>query len=142
MKKITLSIFMLLAVLFTTALSSQAQTKKTITKDVVAKVVEASRGANPNIKTEAPTTDNPVEKSRGSVCTLTFDNYTGYVIKVYVDGNYKGTVSEYGKGTVTVGAGYTTMYCITAGGTREWSDYGDCSASYVYKLKESNATLR
>ncbi|WP_148661277.1 hypothetical protein [Flavisolibacter tropicus] len=138
MKKVTLSVFMLLAVLFT-ALSSQAQSKGVKKIDVIGKKVEASRGANPNIKSDVPTTDNPVEKSRGASCSVTFDNYTGLYVKVYVDGTYRGTVDAYGKGTVTVGSGYTTIYCVSTGGTTEWSASGDCRSSYIFNLKYSTA---
>jgi hypothetical protein len=94
-----------------------------------------SRGANPKIKGDAPTTDVAVAKSRGAACVVKFDNYTGLYVKVYVDGYYKGTVSPWSDGTVSVGDGYTTIYCVSAGGTREWNASGDCRTSYVYTLK-------
>lgn len=95
-----------------------------------------TRGANPKIKMDAPTSDaKPVVKSRGAACSVKFDNYTGLYIKVYVDGYYKGTLDAWGAGTVTVGNGYTTIYCVSAGGTREWNASGDCSTSYTYTLR-------
>lgn len=113
--------------------------KKQVIKEVTAVKVEKSRGANPNIKTDAPTTDVPVAKQRGN-CSIYFDNFTPYIVKVYVDGNYKGTVDAWGGGWVTVGNGYTTVYCVTAGGTYEWTAKGECSDDTIrYKLKPENA---
>ena len=113
--------------------ATQAQDKPNKEKTVNSKEVSKTRGANPNIKSAKPTTDTPEadpSKSRGSgsgTCQVYFNNHTGYVVDVYVDGNFKGTLAAYGSGNVYVGSGYTTVYCISAGGTREWSDKGDCS---------------
>ena len=115
--------------------SANAQTKKKVSVDVKAKAATKSRGANPHIKSEAPTTDKAVAKSRGADCSVNFDNYTGLYVKVYVDGYYKGTVAPYSNGTVTVGEGYTTIYCVSTGGTQEWNASGNCEGSYTYKLR-------
>lgn len=136
MKKITSSLILLFAVLFTLSMSAQAQAKKkVVTVSVKGKAVEKSRGANSNIKMDMPTTDKPVAKSRGADCSVMFDNYTGLFIKIYVDGSYRGTLDAFGKGSVTVNSGYTTIYCISAGGTREWSADGNCDGTYSYKLQ-------
>jgi ABC-type phosphate/phosphonate transport system substrate-binding protein len=104
--------------------------------DVKSTVAVKTRGANPNIKMDAPTTDaKPVAKARGAACTVKFDNYTGLYIKVYVDGYYKGTLDAWGSGTVTVAGGYTKIYCVSAGGTREWNASGDCQGGYTYSLR-------
>ncbi|RZL35965.1 MAG: hypothetical protein EOO96_07955 [Pedobacter sp.] len=104
--------------------------------DVKSTAVAKSRGANPNIKVDAPTSDaKPVVKSRGTTCSVKFDNFTGLYIKVYVDGYYKGTLDAWGAGTVTVASGYTTIYAVSVGGTREWKASGECSTSYVYSLR-------
>ena len=113
--------------------SAQSKGKKTKVVTVHGKAAEASRGANP-IRTERPTTDEGREKSRGSACTVYFDNYTSLYIDVYMDGDYYGTVSPWGASTFSVGSGYTTIYCKSAGGTREWSAAGDCRETYRYKL--------
>ncbi len=131
MKKTLLSIFaagcMLLA--FSTGASAQKQIKVKLES----KAVAANRGTNPNIKSEAPTTDKKQSKPRG-VCSVYFDNYSGLYVKVYVDGYYQGTLSPYGAFTVNVGDGYTEIYCISTGGTRDWSASGDCRGRYTYSL--------
>ena len=114
------------------AFSTTASAQKKITVKLTSQQVEASRGSNPNIKTTAPTTDNPQSKSRGT-CYIDFTNYTGYYINVYVDGNYMLQLWPYGKGTVYGVDGYTTIYGISAGGTVEWpTKGGNCSGYYTY----------
>jgi uncharacterized protein (UPF0333 family) len=133
MKKLALSLLFAAGLLFAGTVDANAQAKKTVA--VAGKAVAKSRGANPNIKMDAPTVDKPVAKNRSATCAITFDNWTGLYIKIYVDGNYKGTVDAWGKGTVSVGDGYTTVYCVSVGGTREWTAAGDCREAYTYKLQ-------
>ena len=127
---------LLIAVIATAFIHGSAfsQTKKTINKTVTSKAYEATRGQDPNIKSDEPTEDKRETKSRGADdCTIYFDNYSGLYVKVYVDGDYMGTMSPYGSLTVYAG-GYTTIYCVSVGNTRYWSDSGDCSGYYHYKL--------
>ena len=133
MKKVLFSLLMAGGLLMATSMDSNAQTTRT----VQGKAVSKSRGANPNITKDMPTTDVMTKgtKSRGA-CSITFDNWTSLYVKIYVDGVYRGTLDAWGKGTVTVGDGYTTVYAVSVGGTREWSDSGSCTNSNVtYKLQ-------
>lgn len=132
MKKLILSTFAVAMFLTIFALSADVQAQERTPKSVKSKTVSKSRGANPNIKQDVPTTDKVVAKSRSASCVITLDNYTGYYIKVYVDGNYKGTLDAWGGGTVTVGNGFTTVYCVTVGGTKEWETDGNCQDSENY----------
>lgn len=114
------------------AFSNTTSAQKKVTVKVQSQKVEANRGSNPNVKSEAPTTDEPESKSRGT-CMIEFHNYTGYYINLYVDGYYKGQMSPYGKSIVSVGNGYTTIYGISAGGTVEWpAKGGNCNGYYTY----------
>ncbi len=116
--------------------SAFSQTKKKITKTVTSKPYEATRGQDPNIKSDAPTKDQEQTKTRGAyTCTIDFDNYTGYYVKIYVDGDYMGTVSPFGVLTVYA-TNYTTIYCVTIGGTKYWEDSGDCQGYYDFQLKD------
>lgn len=122
----------------TTFTTTQAQTKPRKDVTVEGKAVAKTRGSNPNIKTDEPTVDKPVPRpaaTRGALCKVHFDNYTGLYIKIYVDGNFKGTLAPWDDGWVTVGSGYTRIYCVSTGGTREWSASGDCREEYYYKLQ-------
>lgn len=117
------------------AFSSATYAQKKVSRTLKAATVDASRGANPNIKSDAPTTDAAVSQARGGAsCSIYFSNYTGYYVNIYVDGYYKGQLSPWGGGTVVVGDGYTSIYCITAGRTLEWSDAGNCYGSYTFRL--------
>ena len=129
MKKVFLTLFIAMFALTAT----YAQVRGV---DVAKKKVDATRGANPNIKSDVPSTDKEMakpSKTRGS-CTVAFTNNTGYYVKVYIDGTYKGTLAPYESGSVTVYSGYTTIYCITTGGTYDWSAAGNCEGTYTYKL--------
>ncbi len=130
MKKVLLTV--IIALFAVTATFAQA--KKSV--EVAKQKVEATRGTNANIKSDVPSTDVEApkpSKTRGS-CTVAFTNNTGYYVKVYIDGTYKGTLSPYESGSVTVYSGYTTIYCITTGGTYDWSAAGNCEGTYTYAL--------
>lgn len=132
MKKTIISSFVAVCVLL--AFSTNTYAQKKVTKEVTSTAVEKNRGSNPKIKGDVPTTDKATAKSRGT-CSIYFDSYSPLYIKVYVDGYYQGTVSPYGSMRVSPGNGYTTIYCISTGGTREWSADGDCRESYTYTLR-------
>ena len=134
MKKVFFGLFAVMFMLIASSTVSFVQTKKTV--KITQKKVDASRGANPNVKSEAPTTDKPEPKARGGgagTCKILFTNYTGYFINIYVDGYYKGQIAPYNSGTVYVGDGYTSIYGLSAGGTMEWpTQAGNCSGYYTY----------
>ncbi len=131
MKKTILSIFVAGCLML--AFSTTASAQKDVKVKLEARVVDFNRGANPNIKGEEPTTDKPEAKPRGT-CSVYFDNYSGLYVKVYVDGYYRGTLSPYGSFTVNVADGYTEIYCISTGGTRDWAATGNCTGKYIYSL--------
>ena len=132
MKKTILSILAAGCMLIAFSTESSAQKKTTV--KIESKAVDASRGSsNPKIKGEAPTTDKAEGKPRGT-CSVYFDNYSGLYVKVYVDGYYRGTLSPYGSFTVNVADGYTEIYCISTGGTRDWEATGNCTGRYIYSL--------
>jgi hypothetical protein len=126
-----------LAVFAVTMASAQTKKPLIVQDSKQHKVDPKQRGAN--VKTDVPTTDvvAPAPTARGAsdYCTMTFDNYTGYWVKIYVDGNFKGYVEPYGVGSVTVYGGYTTYYCETTGGTYYWSGEGNCEGEYHYNLR-------
>lgn len=129
-----LGLFLIFGPVFVT--NSFSQEKKSV--KLTGAQVEKARGENPNIKFHIPDNDdNPApkpEKERGAYCSIDFVNWTGYYIYVYVDGNYKGTLDPWDEGNVTIYAGYKTVYCITTGGTWEWSDAGNCDYYFTYDL--------
>lgn len=101
-----------------------------------AKDVEATRGSNPNIKQERPTTDD-TSITRGTgpgSCLVKLENYSYYTIDVYVDGYWRGTLSALGSGSVYVGTGYTTIYMLSVGGTKEWFADGNCTGLLTFSV--------
>ena len=133
MKKLVLGMMASCFILLSMSTTTYAQKK--VSRTLKAKTVETSRGVNSNIKSDAPKSDTPVAQARGGAsCNIYFSNYTGYYVNIYVDGYYKGQLAPWGGGTVVVGDGYTSIYCITAGRTLEWSDAGNCFGSYTFRL--------
>ena len=132
MKKVLFSLFAAGCLLLASSSASFAQVKKTV--KITHQQVDASRGANSNIKSQAPTTDNAEPQARGAgTCKIFFTNYTGYYINLYVDGYYRGQLAPYSSGTVFVANGYTTIYGLSAGGTIEWpTQAGNCRGYYTY----------
>ena len=143
MKKLIFAILIVFIAGITFSENAVAQKKDKKEIVVQKQQLEKSRGDNPNIKEGKPEVDEPVpappskggEKSRGTVCMIDFDNWTGYYVDVYVDGYFKGTLAPWGDGSVTVYSGYTTIYCETAGKTYYWNAEGNCDGYYYYKLK-------
>lgn len=140
MKKILLVTVLFFGICF----SSFAQQKAKKEVKISAKKVEKTRGSNPNIKKDFDCNALDVAvakpaKSRGDLCEIKFDNYTGFNVKVYVDGEFKGWVYPWEDGDVSVYGGFTTIYCITAGGSLEWSAEGNCESSYVFTLNANTA---
>ncbi|MBX2985355.1 MAG: hypothetical protein KF882_05260 [Bacteroidia bacterium] len=99
--------------------------------------VTPTRGSNPNIKVDRPTTDNATT-SRGygsSTCRIYLSNYTDFNIDIYVDGVWKGTLGAWDEAYVNTGSGYTTMYGISTGKTTEWKFEGaNCQSSTTYNF--------
>jgi len=78
-------------------------------------------GADPNIKSEKETNDpaSPMAapekkggaKTRGGfLCEVRFDNRTAWFIKLYVDGNFKGTIGPWGDAVAYAFPGETRVY--------------------------------
>lgn len=83
-------------------------------------------------KLTLPTTDVAAPKpdqTRGTCC-LNFDNWTGYTLYVWVDGEYRGTVNAWDEGSVCVYSGWTSYYVRTAGSTYEWDGSGECTGDF------------
>jgi hypothetical protein len=72
------------------------------------------------IKAPPAKSDN---KTRAYYPTFTADNYTPYYIKVYINGDYVGTVAPYGKAAGDYAVGTYSIYGIayfSDGSTLEW----------------------
>lgn len=145
MKKLVL----LLVVMFSATLfvSTYAQDVKKETKVITVKgaEIEKTRGASPYIKTPKPVDDEIIvpkpkesEQARGGEwCKVTVDNWTGYTIDVYVDGDYAGTVGSWSDGYTWAIAGKTQLYAESVGGTVYWGPtYVDCDGEYIWKLTQ------
>jgi hypothetical protein len=140
-KLLNLIVIMMLVAGTATTVHAQERVKKTI------KLENQKDGKKPAIKSDIPTKDVEAKESRpankGGVsqrgsgpynCYVTVSNYTGYYVKVYLDGYYYGTVGPYDDIYCTTGNGYTSLYAVTTGGSQWWSGSGDCESDYTFTL--------
>jgi hypothetical protein len=115
----------------------------------------ASRGAaaqDPNIKTPKGVNKAGAQKpappnkggrqpaTRGvAVCEVDVDNWTGYWIDIYVDGDFSGTVSAWGDGYTYAIAGGTRLYgkaVLDNGGDIHWGPQTvNCPPNGVFTWK-------
>jgi hypothetical protein len=127
-----------LVALFT--ISVYGQTKEVKVIESKSTKIEKTRGTNPNVIKERPTTDEPApkpEKSRGGECKVIVDNWTGYAIDIYVDGEYAGTVAAWSDGYTYAVEGKVKLYGKSTGSSHEWGlVYVDCYYEHKWKLKQ------
>lgn len=81
---------------------------------------------------QAGSSGNTVSTGTGKLCIWTGDYYMDLPADVYVDGTFRGTVTRYfsyppnagtnGTVTISVSAGYHTIYARCSNGTRSQSD--------------------
>ncbi len=137
MKKLLLFVFATICII---ANASAQDNRQAV--EIKSKALEKTRGAiNPNIVIDVTNVDvittNPLEEnsSSNSICEVTFNNGTGYQVKVYIDGKYKGTVDAWAKTIVNASKDYTTVYCMSIGGTLEWLAKATPNSTHTYILK-------
>lgn len=129
------TVLIALVALFVTALSFNANAQGGGRNKVELKGQDVTtRGANPEVKADRPTSDAAAPRGSGSeTCYVYLHNYTSYSIDIYVDGYWEGTLGAYDDAYVSTGSGYTTMYGWSVGRTREWKFSGaSCYGSRDY----------
>ncbi len=88
----------------------------------------------------APPPDKGGAKTRGGACGLHVDNRTRWIIKIFVDGHYRGAVGPYGDVGGVVGSGWpTTLYAradFEDGTVMKWGPkMFNCESSETYKWR-------
>jgi hypothetical protein len=139
MKKLfILTVLVCFSGMLTMPLFGQEQKKLPEEKIVtIAKAIEPSRGANPNVVKERPTQDIPVQ-SRGEqgLCIIYIENQSPYTVDIYLDKEYIGSLSPYTIDYTVKYSGKTTLYAKTVGNTYEWGPTNfKCEAVYYWTLK-------
>ncbi|MGH9773508.1 MAG: hypothetical protein ACRD50_01005 [Candidatus Acidiferrales bacterium] len=126
------------------ASNSQVVTTQSQTRDqggADANVKDSSTKNNANMHTPAP--PNKGGKARGAgpyACQVHVDNRTEWLIQVYVDGNFVGTVNRFGDLIGITGNGPTSVYAVATfvdGPDHYWGPHVfSCSAggSYTWRL--------
>jgi hypothetical protein len=142
---------LLVAVAFSFAIPAAGQQKSSAKKTVADKAQKGrGGGADDNIKNDSdkndPNSTAPAPPSKGGpkgragLCAVTADNYTPWIIKVYVDGDYRGAVGRYDELSVLAISGTTRVYAradFTDGTVKTWGPrtfYCESGESYTWKL--------
>jgi hypothetical protein len=103
-------------------------------KSVETKAVKSRGGEDPNIKVTSdkvaindPAKEVPAPPAKGGVktrgpedCWVKFDNWTGWWVDCYADGNWVGKVGPWGEGTANVYSGRTRLYASAPGTGLTW----------------------
>jgi len=100
--------------------------------------IKNMRRANaPGAKVAAPTAKGG-PATRGGVCAVHFDNRTSLYIDIYLDGDYRGTMSPWGDAYPFVGCGETRLYAkanFTDGSSLSWGPVVvDLNGVYTWRL--------
>lgn len=79
------------------------------------------------------------EKSKGAGdCAVIVDNRTGWYVRIFVDGTYRGTIAPWGDAYCYTGAGSTRLYAVatfTDGGRFTWGPgIVTCYGRYTWQL--------
>jgi hypothetical protein len=110
-----------------------------------------SRGSadarDPNIKNQNmvnkvnPDIPAPPSKggtSRQGVCMVHVDNHTNLIVKIYVDGSFRGVMSPWGDLYTYTGAGSTALYARADFDDGTYNYWGprqvDCFGTYTWRL--------
>ena len=140
MKKLAIAAVVLFlgAFVVPSALQAQGLEKKTIEEK--SQVYEKSRGVDENIRTPKPIDDTKAvepEKDRGELCYIYVNNYSGFAIDIYIDGDWMGTIAAYSTAYTYAYPGNTKAYGKSIGGTMAWGPtYFDCQYEYTWNLWE------
>jgi len=146
------SLILVIALALAMPLTAGAQTSKEAEGTVVKDTAQKARGGggeDPNIKSGSAQNDpNPAavpkappdkggEKARGG-CNLVADNFTPWVVKLYVSGIYVGSVSAWGKAAGYQSLSDLILYAVadfTDGTQKTWGPrVASCSGSYTWGL--------
>jgi hypothetical protein len=106
-------------------------------------------GADENIKSDSDANDanKPVaapankggERSKGvDACAVVVDNRTGWYVRIFVDGTYRGTIAPWGDAYCYTGAGTTKLYAVAMfsdGSRYTWGPGNvECYGRYTWQL--------
>lgn len=68
-------------------------------------------------------------------CVINMHNEVDQDIDVFVDANYVGSIKAGSLGIIKSLTGYEKVYCVSTDKMMTWSQEGDCSCVYVFKLQ-------
>lgn len=106
-------------------------------------------GADENIKSDnetnsasnnmqAPPKKGGARAKGAGTCAVIVDNRTPFLIRIYVDGTYRGTISAWGDAYCYTGSGATKLYAVAMfddGSRLTWGpNLVNCGDTYTWRL--------
>lgn len=70
------------------------------------------------------------------LCSLGFENATGYYVDVWIDKSYKGRMTPWKRMQLKLASKNFEIYFRTSGGTYQWYSKGDCESAFVLEVEE------
>ncbi len=70
------------------------------------------------------------------MCSVSFENATGYYVDVWIDKTYKGRITPWKRMSLKLASKTYETYFRTSGGTIQWFSNGDCESTFVLEVEE------
>ncbi|MBO4875856.1 MAG: hypothetical protein J5542_11190 [Bacteroidales bacterium] len=70
------------------------------------------------------------------LCSLSFENATGYYVDVWIDKSYKGRITPWKRMALKIISKDSEVYFRTSGGTFQWYSKADCDSAFVLEVEE------
>lgn len=72
------------------------------------------------------------------LCSVSFENATGYYVDVWIDKSYKGRITPWKRMAMKLASKEYEIYFRTSGGTFQWYSKGDCESAFVLEVGEED----
>ncbi|MCX8018996.1 MAG: hypothetical protein N2747_00715 [Chitinophagaceae bacterium] len=123
---------------FSNSLLAQQGSKKPLKKVIHSKAITTSSDEVASLQRPENDKNNPIPPSRGeiygkSLTDLIVDNFTGFYIDIYVNGNYRGTVAPYDKRVTWAIPGNNILYAKAPFGDGSYYFWGPLKTNTQYQ---------
>lgn len=115
---------------------SKAKKKQTIEAKAMSEAnEEVTKLMRPSNNADAPAAPNRGDNYGASMSDIIVDNYTGWYIDIYVDGEFRGTLAPWDKRVTWAIPGATTLYAKATFDDGSYRYWGPTSAETGYQYQ-------
>lgn len=72
------------------------------------------------------------------LCTISFENATGYYVDLWIDKTYKGRITPWKRMSMKLLSKNFEVYMRTSGGTFHWYATGDCESAFILEVESED----